>query len=428
MKNTIIKLLKEQKEMSAYSLVCFKVESKEAFFIKDKLDMNRGKNVVKTSLTVYKDFEADGKKYRGSASCKISSQDSEEVLKEKISEALFASSFVKNKWYPLPKPSNDNNVEVESIKTDLMECLLKMQKTVYSLKEEGASINSSEFFSNKVDVEIINSEGVDVSYTKASNEAEVITEAKGDEEVELYGYIEQGAVSEDSLAEILAEQLKNTRERAIAKKATPVDSINVILKDSCLPKFFMFYTQQCSASEVYSKKSRAKIGESLQGEIKGDAINIMLDPERKTSPFSSPYDASGLRLKKVPIMEDGVVKTFHGDTRFAHYLGIEPTGNIQNIDVGAGTLSYDNDMKAKPYFEILMFSDFFMDVTTGNFGGEFRLARYFDGKETHIVTGGSISGNMFKVQGDMYLSKEIIEKGAYRGPKAVLLPNMQIVG
>ena len=65
-------------------------------------------------------------------------------------------------------------------------------------------------------------------------------------------------------------------------------------------------------------------------------------------------------------MDCGVVKTYHGDTRFAHYLGIEPTGNIRNIEVSPGTLSYDNDMKAKPYFEILIFSNFFMDATTGD--------------------------------------------------------------
>lgn len=428
MKNTIIKLLQEQKEMSAYSLVISKLESKEAFFIKDKLDMNRGKNVVKTNLTIYKDFSVDGKKYRGSATCKISPQDSEEVLREKISEALFAAGFVKNEWYPLPKPSNDKEIEVKDIETPPMEYLLRMQKTVYGLKEEGVNINSAEFFSSKSEVEIINSEGIDVSYKKVSNEAEVISEAHGDEEVELYGYIEQGTVSEDSLRTILGEQLKNTKERAIAKKAIPIASIDVILRDNCLSSFFMFYTQQCSATDVYAKKSRAKIGESLQGEIRGDSVSIVLDPKRKSSPFSQPYDGSGLHLKKVPIMDCGVVKTYHGDTRFAHYLGIEPTGNIRNIEVSPGTLSYDADMKAKPYFEILIFSNFFMDATTGDFGGEFRLARHFDGKETHIITGGSISGNMFKVQGNMYLSKEIIEQGNYRGPKAVLLPNMQIVG
>ena len=433
-KERTLTLLKEAPDISAYSFVISQETSKEAFFVKDKLDMNRSKDVFHTRLTIYKDFEADGKKYRGSAVCKISPQDTDDVIKHKIKDALFAAGFVKNEWYPIPKPSASQGTSSTSSDSlpSPFESLLKMQKAIYSeerMSKESppAYVNSAEFFVTNSFVEVVNSEGVDVSFAIQKNEVEVITDAKGDEDVEIYGYEAQGEISEDALKERLQEQLTETSWRAVAKKASHIPSINIILKGDSVAKFFQFYKTQTSSSIVYSGQSRAKIGENFQGDVKGDKVSITLDPLMKGSPNPTNYDTSGLPLEKVTIFDEGVVKTYHGDSRFAHYLQIKPTGIIENMDVSAGSLSYEN-MKAKPYVEILMFSDFFMDQTTGNFGGEFRLARWFDGKDMHIITAGSIQGNMFSVQGNMFLSKEIIQKSEYRGPKAVLLPDMEIVG
>lgn len=427
MKEKIVKLLKENKELSGYSIVFSNTVSKEAFFIKDKLDMNRGKEVFHTFLTIYKDFEVDGKKYRGSASCKISPQDDDELIKRKISDSVFAASFVKNEWYPLPK-NKECKIETKVDHKELLDSLLKMKNSVFGKNETKANINSVEFFASSTIVEVLNSEGVDVTFIENKNEAEVITDCKGTEEVEIYGYESYGKLSETSLKEAVSEQLSNTQERAVAKKAEHIDSINVILRGSAVPSFFNFYITQTSSSNVYTGQSRAKKNENFQGEIRGDTLNISLEPNLENAVHCASYDREGNSLKHTILYDGGVVKTYHGGMRFAHYLGIEATGNIENVEVKAGSLSYDEDMKAKPYVEILMFSDFFMDATTGNFGGEFRLARYFDGKETHIITGGSISGNMFKVQQEMYFSKELMTKDAYKGPKAVFLPNMEIVG
>ena len=148
----------------------------------------------------------------------------------------------------------------------------------------------------------------------------------------------------------------------------------------------------------------------------------------KGSPYSAAYDTSGIKLEKVKIFEDGVVKTYHGDARYAHYLNIKPTGVIENMEVAPGSISNSKELCNSPFVEISMFSDFFMDQTTGNFGGEFRLAQWFDGKDFHHITAGSIQGNMFQVQDNMFFSKEIMQKGEYKGPQIVLIPNMEIVG
>lgn len=69
-------------------------ESREAFFIGQKLDMSRAKKVTHTFLTVFVDSE-DGK-FRGSAEKEIHQGISREEMKQEIDQALFAAQFVQN--------------------------------------------------------------------------------------------------------------------------------------------------------------------------------------------------------------------------------------------------------------------------------------------------------------------------------------------
>ena len=79
-------------------------ESREAFFIGQKLDMSRAKKVTHTFLTVFVDRE-DGK-FRGSAEKEIHQNISREEMQQEIDQALFAAQFVQNPWYPIAEPSD----------------------------------------------------------------------------------------------------------------------------------------------------------------------------------------------------------------------------------------------------------------------------------------------------------------------------------
>lgn len=85
-----------------------------------------------------------------------------------------------------------------------------------------------------------------------------------------------------------------------------------------------------------------------------------------------------------------------------------------------------NELKEEAYLEIAAFSDFTVDSLTGNFGGEIRLAWYFDGSKVIPVTGGSISGNIMELQKELYLSKELQRDNNFIGPKAIKLINVTI--
>ena len=86
------------------------------------------------------------------------------------------------------------------------------------------------------------------------------------------------------------------------------------------------------------------------------------------------------------------------------------------------------EMKARPYLLPVALSDFQMDAFTGHFGSEIRLAYWFDGETTRIVTGGSLNGSILAVQDRLLFSKEQTSSLAYDGPKALLLPGISVAG
>ena len=107
-------------------------ESREAFFIGQKLDMSRAKKVTHTFLTVFVDSE-DGK-FRGSAEKEIHQGISREEMQQEIDQALFAAQFVQNPWYPIAEPSDaPANDGMPDASRDLTSELVKLVQAMQEL-------------------------------------------------------------------------------------------------------------------------------------------------------------------------------------------------------------------------------------------------------------------------------------------------------
>lgn len=429
--NTVVRLVKENKDITGYKLVSIGKKSRELFLIKDKLDMNRGKTVNSYTLSVYREFEEKGEKYKGVASVVLAPTLAENEIKEKIAQAAFSAKFVKNKWYPMSKPTNEKPVTVKTdIDAETMgNQLSDVAKAILKPKSQHAKVNSAEIFLTRSKIHILNSEGVDLSYDTGTHNLEVITDCKGTtEDVEVYGDASYSTLSTAAVQQLVESQLQETESRSVAQKAKRIEKIPVILRNSAVPSFFNFFIRQANGNLVFAQSSKAIVGKNFQGEnVKGDKLTITLKPFIENSPFSMPFDLDGIVLHDLPLYENGVVKNIACDIKMAEYLGLPVTGSFQNAVVAAGSKSYEQ-MCREPYVEILRFSDFLCDSVTGDFGGEFRLAKYFDGKQMHVINNGAISANIFTVQKEMYFSKETMQRKWYLGPKAILIPGLEISG
>jgi predicted Zn-dependent protease len=432
MLNKIISILKNSKGISAWKLNERQVESVELFFVKKSLDMDRAKSVHHITLTVYVDFDENGVKYRGSSSSEIHLSFTDEEIKKTIERLTFSASLVKNKFYPLAAPTAEVLSPLTSNLSNkpLKEWIPEITSSVYEADVyDNGGINSAELFLNKIDIHIINSEGVDVAFTKYNGDLEFITTWKEtSEEIELYRNLSFSNFSKDRFKEEVSEMINQCRNKAIAKSTPNVSNIPVLLTGLPVTEFFSYYYNQSNASSVYNKITTLKVGDNVQGNnIIGDKLSITLDPTLNNSTASSPYDEDGFSLSTSELFKDGVLQRNWGSVRFSHYLNTKPTGNISNVVVSGGNKAI-SELKQNPYLELLVFSDFQIDTLTGDFGGEIRLGYYYDGNTIIPITGGSLSGNIKKIHHNMLLSKELQQDNNFVGPKTVLLTDVSIAG
>ena len=417
------------KDITGWKIVENHIKSRELFFVKKELDMSRAKEVQKYKVTVYKDFTEDGIKYKGSSEVAVHPTMDEAEIESVIKGAAFSAGYVKSKYYPLvkgrPSAGKTKDVSLPELKQ-----IDEMSEAVYKndVNSDGW-INSCELFLNNDYTRIVNSEGVDVSYTGSDGLLELVVDWKGlKEEVELFKYVNFAGDAKDILSENVRELLDLAKNKAVAKPTPSLRKSTVLLTRESVPTFFKYYFAQSGARGVYDNISQFKVGETVQGEnVQGDYVNMVLDPCLKNSSDSRPYDNDGIELKPVLIIENGILKRYWGDAMHSYYLNIEPTGSIKNIVVKGGSKSID-DMKKEPYLELLAFSDFQMDEFTGYFAGEIRFGWYFDGNKKIPVTGGSISGSIQDVQKNMFLSKETSQQNNFYGPKTIQLFNVSVAG
>lgn len=428
----IKKLLSDNKEISAWKININETEADEMFYVGKNLNMNRAKRVTHIMLTIYKDFEAEGTKYRGSYTTEIHPTMKEAEIKEIIDKAVFAAAFVKNKYFPLAVPS-DVKPEVHHSNLSerpLVEFTPLITEAIYKTDSyDKGGVNSAELFLDKVNTRIINSEGVDVEFSGNKGAVEFITNWKGEkEEIELYKYISFSDFEPEKITASVDKMINLCKEKAEAKPTPALKKGTVLLTGEPAKELLNYYVAQASANAVYNNISTLKIGESVQGkDIKGDRINMKLDPKLSNSVVSAPYDNDGFPLSEVSIYEAGVLKRYWGDVIYSYYLNAEPTGRIENVVISGGSKS-EEEMKKEPYLELIAFSDFQMDGMTGDFGGEIRLGWYYDGTTRIPVTGGSISGNIKSLHHNIYLSKETQQVNNFVGPNTIQLFNVSITG
>lgn len=396
----------------------------ELFFIRRKLDTRRMKDTIKYHVCVYRDFEKDGKPMRGMSEVSFVPGQSGEELAAGIRDAYYAASFVENPAFPLPEARICEAAPLRGKLAGLKpeEAARLMAKAAFSADHDSrAFLNSLEVFAVRKNTRLITSMGTDVSYGQYEVKGEFVAQCKEPQDVELYRDFRYDDLDTENLSEKVSAALRYATDRTAAEPKLPTGTYDVILSEDCVAEILSYYISRSGAGMIYSGYSRWKPGDAVQPEEgSGEKLNLTL---RATVPFSS----EGIPMKDRPVVLDGRMCCCHGDSRLSSYLKVEPTGNYSAFSCSNGTVPF-RDMKKRPYLYPVAFSDFQLDDFSGHFGGEIRLAYWFDGEETRIVTGGSINGSLIGCGGTMVFSEEKTKSLRYDGPFAVLLKNVSVAG
>ena len=401
-----------------------KEESAELFFVKHALDTRRIKDTHKCVVTVYREGEKDGKKLVGDTGANINPSMSYDEVKKEIQDAYFAAQFAMNPYYAAPeKVVSDTVTKHNELATaPLAESAGKMAAAIFSADvSEHAYINSTEVFCHKLYCRILTSEGTDVSFTDATCKGDYVVQCKTPDDVELINQFEYDDVNVDALRQGVKEYLYFVYDRACAQKTLKSGKYDVILSGKNLAEVLSYYTEKSAADMIYPGYSSWKKGDGVQGDVKGDALDLTVVATR-------PFSGDGIRMNDLTVIEDGKLKAIHGSTPFCRYLGIQPTGTFDKTKCdNQGSVSFD-DMKKTPCLWAVAFSDFQMDTFSGHFGGEIRLAYLIEDGKITPVTGGSINGNLIEAQRNMTFTKERFVSANYEGPYAVKFTDVSVAG
>ena len=420
----LVKLLKENKDITDYKVNGFKVESYEHFFVKGKLETVRVTDTEDATVTVY----LDGDGVKGDSSFSVYSSMTEDQVRDKIAAAAQRAKLVKNKPYDLPC-GDKLEVAISSniTNTTPAELAFQIAKAVEKADcYENGSINALEIFIYKETTSVVNSKGVDKSQVSYRAMIEAIpTWTQNGESVELYEAYHFTNFNADEITAEIDERMREVRDRQFAVKPEPFTA-NVVLPAKEFASVIRELTDSLNFVAVYSHANVFSKGDKVQTAPVGDKLTVTMRHEVEGSRFSAIFDGDGVTLKDKVVIDGGVATAYFGAHRFGSYLGEDITGNLSCVGVEKGSLT-DGEINAEPYLECVSLSGIQLDLYNDYLGGEIRLAYLCDGKTKTPVTGISMSAKLSDVLNCIRLSEKVVVKGAYEGPEKVLIKGVSII-
>ncbi|MBR0207781.1 MAG: TldD/PmbA family protein [Oscillospiraceae bacterium] len=399
----------------------------EFYFIRHALDQNRVRDVEHIVLTVYKRFSEDGQEFLGSASAGISPTASRDEAEKLIAQLLGEAKLIRNPIYKLNEPRGEAAAAAEA--PDLRAISGDFLRAMRSVEEsEDADINSYEIFADCVTRRFISSTGIDVTDVYPASMTEVVVNARrAGHEIELYRMYRSGSCDAAALKANVEETLRFGRDKLRAGKTPALGKYDVVFSTDDALEIYGYFIDRMSTNMVYQHISDFEIGKRVCEDEGGDPITIRAKRFLENSSHNGAYDNEGAPVRDMTIIEGGVARNYFGSRMFSQYLGLQDSFMPGNFAVDGGASSAA-ELRTGRFLEIVEFSDFQVDSTTGDIAGEIRLGYLHDGDSVTIVEGGSVSGTMRELAGTMRFSKELKQYNNYRIPAVTRLHDAVITG
>lgn len=418
-KKEIIACLKADKHITGYELSIEDKDSRELFYVLDHLEINRAVNTKEVYIKVY----VSDQKTTGVSTVVVTAADDEKSLKKKLSKAVTQAKAAKNAYYPLAEKS-ENIKETKKITKDLNEIAMDVAKAVFKADVyKNGWINSTEIFVSRFKEEFINSNGIDHSVESFKIEIECIpTWSNKKEEFELYKFYESNKVDLKQITAEIDEILNNAKARSGAVTIKDVkipEDVKVLVKNDMLEVIMRTLAMDMNYRNVFMHQNHYKKGDV----VSENPFTMTMKASISGCASSRKFDSHGTVLKSKVLIKKGVASGTYGDIQFGHYLGEEKiSGNLPVCEVKAEGVA----LKKEKHLIIENFSSPQMESDSGYWGGEVRLARYFDGKKYIPLTGFSIAGDIYEDLKHVEFSKEETVQSRYKGPKYMIFKGIKI--
>jgi len=458
----VAEYLRSRKDLSDWTWESCHERSMELFFTRKRKDLSRAKEVEKGRLCIHADgVFPDGRPSRGSAVISVPRSAPRSELVALVDKALERARFSPTPRWSLPSFFPRQVVAAAGIPAEPLDLslLAVLRDAAFSAEETPtnpsgrARLATLELFLTEREHRLASSAGADFLWHDLLAEAEAVAvaspvAAKGTvavDEAELVESWSSSAMDPQSLRAMVARLLNRVVDRADARPLSRLGEVPVLITGDAVREFFSYYFDRLSAPLIYMGTSDARFGESVypfgasavsgardtQGQVSGagegagDLPTLGFDPALPGGTENRPADADGFPLERTVLAERGIIRAFEGPSRYATWLEVPATGACASRWVAPGTLE-DAELKNFTHLEACVFSDFYMDQASGDFGGELRLGILHKENSNSPLTGGSISGSISQEFGSLRFTKTLKQHGCFQGPSGILLGKVRM--
>ncbi|MEA5014687.1 MAG: TldD/PmbA family protein [Candidatus Limiplasma sp.] len=242
-----------------------------------------------------------------------------------------------------------------------LDFVLRLEKEAKAYDPRIEKVGDTMVFTSKQTVRIVNTHGVDQSYTQNYCGALVGPIAhEGDSTTSGEELILRRSFEELSAKELAAYAAQMAVERLHAKPIAS-GSYRVILENMVMTDLLGVFSQVFSAENAQQGLSllKGKLGEA----IAADCVTLVDDPLLPGGMASRPFDAEGVPSAKHTVIHKGVFQTFLHNLKTAHKDGVATTGNASKAGYAASVRVSPSNFYFQPGSKTL--AEMMQDVGSG---------------------------------------------------------------
>lgn len=428
----IIEKILSSKDLYFWSVKTIKENRAENYFIFGQTESRRQVNTVKYNISIFVMNKLNDLQTIGDSSGILPENCTEGQIEEMIDKLIVSAKLVNNPFYEIKNEKFQYN--------KFNNCDAKIYEDPYSVCDElsniissaaksikNAKLSTTELFISRIFEYYSNSFGNSYSFDRTKIMLEGVFLAGPDYSSESYFLNQAVFLDELDLEKTLEKHAKYAND-CIDAETLSTGKYKVIFSEEALEEFFSFYMAHANARAVYNKFSLLKLGETISSKNPVTPLTIKSDPFVPGGISSRLADSYGIPLKPFTIIENNKMVQYISDLQYSQYLKIPYTGPLTNFVISPGNRDLNEIMDEENIVLLLRFSAFSPKEITGDFSSEIRLGYINKNGKRIPIKGGSVSGNIRNLIDTLELSSNVVKKGSYMGPDAIVLDNVDISG
>lgn len=243
---------------------------------------------------------------------------------------------------------------------------------------------------------MVNSNGMEgtATTTTFSISADANIRSGGDERQRGYDYaVSRSKARLPSVESIGAEALRRAHS-GLGARTLPTGEHPFILENRCAGRIFGWVGRALSGRSI--QQNQSFLADRLGEQIASPVLTVIDEPHMVGGLSSCHYDDEGMASRRMPVLENGVLRNFYIDTYYASRLGVTPTTGTQtNLRVSTG--SRDLDGLLRRMGTGILVTDFVggnSNALTGDFSAGIRGQWVENGVIVHPIIEMNLSGSL----------------------------------